>query len=191
MQRSFQNGKLSRIIIDEAHCVSEWGHDFRPDYKMLGALKSKLPGVQIMALTATATPRVRRDIRNILQINEAYTFMQSFNRPNLRYEVRKKEKKKSAENIATFIKENYPGETGIIYCLSKNRCEEMAAKMQDFKIKALPYHAGLDDQTRKFNQDQWSNDKTHVIVATIAFGMGINKPDGNLLRSSASSSFFH
>ncbi|EKX42094.1 BLM RecQ DNA helicase family member, partial [Guillardia theta CCMP2712] len=177
MQRSFQNGKLSRIIIDEAHCVSEWGHDFRPDYKMLGALKSKLPGVQIMALTATATPRVRRDIRNILQINEAYTFMQSFNRPNLRYEVRKKEKKKSAENIATFIKENYPGETGIIYCLSKNRCEEMAAKMQEFKIKALPYHAGLDDQTRKFNQDQWSNDKTHVIVATIAFGMGINKPD--------------
>ena len=176
MKRCRQNGKLDRIVVDEAHCVSEWGHDFRPDYKSLGNLKSELDGVPIMALTATATERVRTDIRGMLDIENSYLFVQSFNRPNLKYEVRPK-KKAYQQEIIEFIKKNYKDETGIIYCLSKQRCEDMADCLTKEGIRAKPYHAGLDDNVRRRNQDDWSNDKTHVICATIAFGMGINKPD--------------
>jgi RecQ family ATP-dependent DNA helicase len=176
MKRCRQNGFLNRVVIDEAHCVSEWGHDFRPDYKMLGTLKQELNNVPIMALTATATKRVRQDIRKILGIRHSYIFIQSFNRPNLIYEVRQK-KKNYQEELVNFIKENYRGETGIVYCLSKHRCEDMAECLNKEGIRAKPYHAGLDDDVRRANQDDWSNDKTHVICATIAFGMGINKPD--------------
>lgn len=176
MKRCRQNGMLSRVVIDEAHCVSEWGHDFRPDYKMLGSLKTELDNVPIMALTATATKRVRKDIRHILHIPDSYIFVQSFNRPNLMYEVRIK-KKAYQEDVIKFIKEKYKGETGIVYCLSKHRCEDMAESLTKEGINARPYHAGLDDEVRRRNQDDWSNDKIHVICATIAFGMGINKPD--------------
>jgi len=176
MQRCRQRGLLNRIVIDEAHCVSEWGHDFRPDYKMLGTLKRELNNVPIMALTATATKKVRKDIRRILGIEQSYIFVQSFNRPNLVYEVRSK-KKGFQEELVKFIKDNYPRETGIIYCLSKHRCEDMAECLNKEGISARAYHAGLDDHVRKSNQEKWSNDKTNVICATIAFGMGINKPD--------------
>lgn len=176
MKKCRSAGMLSRVVIDEAHCVSEWGHDFRPDYKMLGSLKTELDNVPIMALTATATSRVRKDIRQILHIPNSYIFVQSFNRPNLMYEVRIK-KKAYQEDVIKFIKEKYKGETGIVYCLSKHRCEDMAESLSKEGINARPYHAGLDDDVRRRNQDDWSNDKIHVICATIAFGMGINKPD--------------
>ena len=176
MAKCAQRGMLKRVVIDEAHCVSEWGHDFRPDYKLLGCLKEQLNGVSIMALTATATERVRTDIRRILDIPKSYMFIQSFNRPNLLYEVRQK-KKAYLEELIDFIKEKYKGETGIVYCLSKHRCEEMAESLSKAGIRAKPYHAGLDDEVRRKNQDDWSNDKVFVICATIAFGMGINKPD--------------
>ena len=176
MRQCRQNGRLSRVVVDEAHCVSEWGHDFRPDYKLLASLKQELDNVPIMALTATATQRVRKDIRAILNIPNSYIFCQSFNRPNLLYEVRSK-KKAYQEEIISFIKEKYRGETGIIYCISKLRCEDMAESLNKEGIRAKPYHAGLDEEIRRRNQDDWSNDKVHVICATIAFGMGINKPD--------------
>ena len=169
-------GRLNRVVIDEAHCVSEWGHDFRPDYKLLSLLKPELDNVPLMALTATANLRVRKDIRGILAMQDSYIFKQSFNRPNLNYQVRSK-KKGYQEEIVTFIKDSYKGETGIIYCISKQRCEDMADCLQREGIRAKPYHAGLDDDVRRQNQEDWSNDKIHVICATIAFGMGINKPD--------------
>ena len=176
MKKCRQNGQLDRVVIDEAHCVSEWGHDFRPDYKTLANLKTELDNVPIMALTATATRRVRRDIRTILNIPKCYLFIQSFNRPNLRYEVRPK-KKAYQEELIKLIKEKYRKQTGIIYCISKSRCEDMATALSNEGIRARPYHAGLGDEERKKNQHAWSNDKVDVICATIAFGMGINKPD--------------
>ena len=141
MEQCNRNGRLQRIVIDEAHCVSEWGHDFRPDYKKLSNIKTLFKNVPIMALTATAKPLVRADIRNILQISKSHMFIQSFNRANLEYEVRKKEKKKSTENIVAFIKQRM-GQTGIVYCLSKHRCEDLAEKLRDAHINAAPYHAG-------------------------------------------------
>ncbi len=165
---------LSAFAIDEAHCVSEWGHDFRPEYRQLSFLRSRFPTVPIIALTATATHRVRDDIVKQLNLHNSIIHVSSFNRPNLYYEVRPKTKT-TYQEIVKQIKQT-PG-AGIIYCLSRKRVEEVATKLKLDGIKALPYHAGLDNETRKQNQTDFIRDNAQVIVATIAFGMGINKPD--------------
>ncbi len=168
--------KISFYAIDEAHCISEWGHDFRPEYRRLrpiiDAIGQKVP---VMALTATATPKVQQDILKNLQMTKATVFKSSFNRPNLYYEVRPKTKN-VVKDIIKFIKLN-TGKSGIVYCLSRKKVEEMAASLQVNGIKALPYHAGMDSVTRAQNQDKFLMEEVDVIVATIAFGMGIDKPD--------------
>jgi ATP-dependent DNA helicase RecQ len=165
---------LSAFAIDEAHCVSEWGHDFRPEYRQLSVLRSRYPTVPIIALTATATHRVREDIVQQLNLDQARVHVSSFNRPNLYYEVRPKTKT-AYQEVVKHIKET-PG-AGIIYCLSRKRVEEVAAKLKQDGIAALPYHAGLNAETRQKNQTRFIRDDVRVMVATIAFGMGINKPD--------------
>ncbi|MFA7082472.1 MAG: DNA helicase RecQ [Bacteroidales bacterium] len=170
---------ISFYAIDEAHCISEWGHDFRPEYRRMKPIIDAIgQNVPIIALTATATPKVQQDIMKNLEINDANVFISSFNRPNLYYEIRTKPKKVVDMNreIIRFIKEN-DGKSGIIYCLSRKMVEELAATLVLNGIKALPYHAGLDAATRADNQDRFIMEKSDVIVATIAFGMGIDKPD--------------
>ena len=171
--------KLARIVIDEAHCVSQWGHDFRPDYKLLGEVRQQFRGVPVMALTATATENVKADVIHNLGIQGCEVLTQSFNRPNLTYEVRSKGKAKDVlESIASTIKDFYPNQTGIVYCLSRQNCEKTAEKLRDdFGIKAQHYHAGMDPQAKHGVQKGWQSGEHHVIVATIAFGMGIDKPD--------------
>ena len=168
--------KISFIAIDEAHCISEWGHDFRPEYRRLrpiiNAIDETLP---IIALTATATVKVQNDIMKNLEIMDAKVFKSSFDRPNLYYEVRPKTKD-VIKDIIKYIKQN-PGKSGIVYCLSRKKVEELAETLVINGIRALPYHAGLDSQTRKENQDKFLMEEVDVIVATIAFGMGIDKPD--------------
>ena len=168
--------KISFLAIDEAHCISEWGHDFRPEYRNLrlfiDQINQKTP---IIALTATATPKVQDDIIKNLKITDANIFKSSFNRPNLYYEVRTKTSQVDFD-IIKFIKGN-SGKSGIVYCLSRKRVEELAEALQVNGINALPYHAGLDSKTRVINQDNFLNEDCDVIVATIAFGMGIDKPD--------------
>ena len=172
----FRSVKISFFAIDEVHCISEWGHDFRPEYRrirpIVDAIGQKVP---IIALTATATPKVQQDILKNLCMTNANLFKTSFNRPNLYYEVRHKDKDVVKE-IIKYIKNNQ-GKSGIIYCLSRKRVEEMAAVLAINNIKVLPYHAGLDSNTRKRNQDMFLMEEVDVIVATIAFGMGIDKPD--------------
>ena len=171
--------KISFFAIDEAHCISEWGHDFRPEYRRLrDAIKAINPGVPILTLTASATPKVQQDIIKNLGMENAKTFISSFNRPNLYYEVRPKptEPMQLHKEIIRFIKEN-PGKSGIIYCLTRKRVEEIAELLVINGIKALPYHAGLDNKVRAENQDKFLMEEVDVIVATIAFGMGIDKPD--------------
>lgn len=167
---------ISFVAIDEAHCISEWGHDFRPEYRRLrpiiNAIDKKLP---IIALTATATQKVQQDILKNLEIQDAKVFKSSFDRPNLYYEVRPKTKD-VVKDIIKYIKSN-AGKSGIVYCLSRKKVEELADTLAVNGIKALPYHAGLDSQTRKDNQDKFLMEEVDVIVATIAFGMGIDKPD--------------
>ncbi|MBE9009772.1 DNA helicase RecQ [Pseudanabaenaceae cyanobacterium LEGE 13415] len=165
---------ISAFAIDEAHCVSEWGHDFRPEYRQLSVLRSRYPNIPIIALTATATERVREDIVQQLNLHQPRIHVSSFNRTNLYYEVRPKTKTVYQEVVKS-IKET-PG-SGIIYCLSRKRVEEIATRLKQDGISALPYHAGLDNATRKENQTRFIRDDVRVIVATIAFGMGINKPD--------------
>ena len=168
--------KLSFLAVDEAHCISEWGHDFRPDYRnlrfMLKQIDQDLP---VIALTATATPKVQEDILKNLQITDAKLFKASFNRPNLYYEVRPKTEQVEID-IIKFIRER-KGKSGIIYCLSRKKVEELAQTLQVNDIKAIPYHAGLDAKTRAKNQDAFLKEECEVVVATIAFGMGIDKPD--------------
>ncbi|MBW7848246.1 MAG: DNA helicase RecQ [Bacteroidales bacterium] len=168
--------KISFFAIDEAHCISEWGHDFRPEYRRLrpimNAIDKKLP---VIALTATATLKVQQDILKNLEIPNAKVFKSSFDRPNLYYEVRPKTSDVSKE-IIKYIKNN-PGKSGIVYCLSRKKVEEIAETLVVNGIRALPYHAGLDGATRRLNQDQFLMEEAEVIVATIAFGMGIDKPD--------------
>ncbi|OCL04305.1 hypothetical protein AOQ84DRAFT_442177 [Glonium stellatum] len=170
-------GRLARIVIDEAHCVSQWGHDFRPDYKALGEVRRQFIGVPVMALTATATENVKADVMYNLGIQGCEVFTQSFNRPNLSYEIRRKGKD-ILSSIAQTIKEKYKNMSGIVYCLSRKSCEEIAGKLRDeYRIKAHHYHAGMEPQDRSAIQKQWQKGVYHVIVATIAFGMGIDKPD--------------
>ena len=167
--------KISFYAIDEAHCISEWGHDFRPEYRRIRPIINELGKAPIIALTATATTKVRDDIKKNLGIQNAPDFKSSFNRPNLYYEVRSKTKDVDKE-IIKFIKSN-PGKSGIIYCLSRNKVEELAEILQTNDIPAKPYHAGMDSAVRSQTQDDFIMEKIDVIVATIAFGMGIDKPD--------------
>ncbi|XP_070299167.1 recQ-like DNA helicase BLM isoform X3 [Salvelinus sp. IW2-2015] len=178
LQNLYERGLLARFVIDEAHCVSQWGHDFRPDYKRMYELRQKFPKVPIMALTATATPRVQKDILNQLQMTQPQVFTMSFNRNNLKYAVLPKKPKKVDEDCIDWIKKNYPRGSGIVYCLSRNDCDNMADSLQRAGILALAYHAGINDKDREYVQTKWINqDGCQVICATIAFGMGIDKPD--------------
>ena len=171
----FKELKISFVAVDEAHCISEWGHDFRPEYRrikqMIKGISSEIP---VMALTATATPKVQGDIQKNLGMTDAKVFKASFNRPNLFYEVRPKVD--VLKQVILFVKERI-GKSGVIYCLSRKKVEELAETLQVNGIKALPYHAGFDSGTRARNQDMFLNEEVDVIVATIAFGMGIDKPD--------------
>ncbi|MGM0648581.1 MAG: DNA helicase RecQ [Bacteroidota bacterium] len=172
----FKKVKISFFAVDEAHCISEWGHDFRPEYRRLRPTITAIgQDVPVIALTATATPKVQEDILKNLEIPKADVYISSFNRPNLYYEVRPKTKN-VIPDIIKFIKER-PGKSGIVYCLSRKKVEEIAETLQVNGIKALPYHAGLDSATRVKNQDMFLMEQADVIVATIAFGMGIDKPD--------------
>ncbi|MCX2837519.1 ATP-dependent DNA helicase [Salinimicrobium sp. MT39] len=168
--------QISFLAIDEAHCISEWGHDFRPEYRNLRHIVKRIgDDIPIIGLTATATPKVQEDILKNLAITDANTFKASFNRPNLYYEIRPKTKNVDAD-IIRFIKQNQ-GKSGIIYCLSRKRVEELAQTLQVNGISAVPYHAGLDAKTRSRHQDMFLMEEVDVVVATIAFGMGIDKPD--------------
>ena len=169
-----QQAKIAFYAIDEAHCISEWGHDFRPEYRKIRPMVDKIGRAPIIALTATATPKVQHDIQKNLNILDANVFKSSFNRPNLYYEVRPK--KNATKEIIKFIKNN-PGKSGIVYCLSRKKVEELAETLKVNGIKALPYHAGMDSATRSSTQDKFLMEDIDVIVATIAFGMGIDKPD--------------
>ena len=175
----YRRNRLARIVIDEAHCVSQWGHDFRPDYKLLGEVRQQFRGVPVMALTATATENVKVDVIHNLGIDNCEVFTQSFNRPNLIYEVRNKGKGKEVlESMATIINGSYKDQSGIIYCLSRQNCENIAKKLRDdYSIKAHHYHAGLEPAEKMTIQKEWQAGEYNVIVATIAFGMGIDKPD--------------
>ena len=169
-----KNAKLSFVAVDEAHCISEWGHDFRPEYRRIKDIIEQIENLPIIALTATATPKVKQDIVKNLKMDDAGVFKSSFNRVNLYYEVRPKVHAK--KNIIKFIKDN-KGKSGIIYCLSRKKVEEIAELLTVNGIKAAPYHAGLEASVRNRHQDQFLNEELDVIVATIAFGMGIDKPD--------------
>ena len=165
---------VSFVAIDEAHCISEWGHDFRPEYRRIKSMIQNLGNMPVIALTATATPKVQIDIQKNLQMEEADVFISSFNRKNLYYEVRPK--KETKKQLVKFLKD-HKGKSGIIYCLSRKKVEEIAQLLNVNGFKAAPYHAGLDPDVRMKNQDDFLNEEVDIIVATIAFGMGIDKPD--------------
>ncbi|MCB9262153.1 MAG: DNA helicase RecQ [Flavobacteriales bacterium] len=169
--------KVSFVAVDEAHCISEWGHDFRPEYRRIKQIIKAIDDVPVVALTATATPKVQHDIQKNLNMLDAQVFKSSFNRTNLYYEVKAKGKKGQAlKDILSFIN-RHPGKSGIIYCLSRKKVEEISEILVANGVRALPYHAGLDAKTRSSHQDQFLMEEADVIVATIAFGMGIDKPD--------------
>jgi ATP-dependent DNA helicase RecQ len=170
--------KISFYAVDEAHCISEWGHDFRPEYRRIRPIISEIGEAPVIALTATATPKVQHDIQKTMGMLDAHVFKSSFNRPNLYYEVRPKIN--ASKEIIKILKENV-GKSAIIYCLSRKKVEELAEILVVNNIKALPYHAGMDAGTRSGNQDKFLHEDVDVIVATIAFGMGIDKPDVRLV----------
>ena len=172
-----RRGKLARVVVDEAHCVSQWGHDFRPDYKTLGTLKRRFPGTPWVALTATATEKVRLDVQLNLDMLRAKTFTQSFNRPNLNYQVFPKTKSVLEDIVQICQRPEYANKTGIIYCLSRQNCEQTAEKLRARGIRAQHFHAGLQADEKIRLQKGWQARNFNVIVATIAFGMGIDKPD--------------
>lgn len=174
-----KRNKLARVVIDEAHCVSQWGHDFRPDYKALGDVRRQFPGVPVIALTATATENVKVDVIHNLGMEGCEVFTQSFNRPNLTYEVRIKGKVNDAlDDIARTINTFHNGQSGIVYCMSRKNCEKIAEQLRKaYGIRAKHYHAGMDAQDKIDVQKRWQAGDCNVIVATIAFGMGIDKPD--------------
>jgi ATP-dependent DNA helicase RecQ len=171
---ALQQWKVNRIAIDEAHCISEWGHDFRPEYRQLAELRGRFPNLPMMALTATATERVRRDIVAQLRLREPRCYVASFNRPNLIYRVSAKQR--AYEQVVALIQAR-PEESGIVYCQARKTAEELAGRLARDGVKAAPYHAGLDDPVRAEHQERFLRDETRVICATIAFGMGINKPN--------------
>jgi ATP-dependent DNA helicase RecQ len=164
---------ITAFVIDEAHCVSEWGHDFRPDYRQLAQLRRRHPGIPMLCFTATATPRVRTDIARQLALRTPAMHLTSFNRPNLHYEVRRKSQHSYRELLARAQR----GGAGIVYCLSRRRVDELAEKLRGDGLRARPYHAGLDARVRHDHQESFIRDDVQIIVATVAFGMGINKPD--------------
>jgi ATP-dependent DNA helicase RecQ len=175
LEALFARGQLSMFAIDEAHCVSQWGHDFRPEYRALTVLHERFPGVPRMALTATADALTRDDILERLQLEEARAFVSSFDRPNIRYTI--EEKRDSTLQLLRFIEREHEGDAGIVYCQSRRKVEDMAQTLLDAGINALPYHAGLDNKIRQKHQDRFLREDGIVMVATIAFGMGIDKPD--------------
>ncbi|XP_048185494.1 Bloom syndrome protein [Perognathus longimembris pacificus] len=178
LENLYERKLLARFVIDEAHCVSQWGHDFRQDYKRMNMLRQKFPSVPVMALTATANPRVQKDILTQLKILSPQVFSMSFNRHNLKYYVLPKKPKKVAFDCLEWIRKHHPYDSGIIYCLSRRECDTMADTLQKDGLAALSYHAGLSDSARDEVQHKWINqDGCQVICATIAFGMGIDKPD--------------
>src|SRR6266700_5932324 len=170
-----EHAGLSLLAVDEAHCVSEWGHDFRPEYRQLGRLRQRYPDVPMLALTATATERVRDDILTQLKLRDPLVHIASFDRPNIYYEVRPKHKASYGE-LLQLLREQ-PESSIIIYCQSRKGVDELSAVLARDGINALPYHAGLDTEQRNENQQRFTRDDVPVMVATIAFGMGINKPD--------------
>src|SRR3569832_477224 len=170
-----ENGMLSLFAIDEAHCVSQWGHDFRPEYRALTVLHERYPDVPRIALTATADAITREDIVERLQLGEARQFVSSFDRPNISYTI--VEKKEPSAQLLRFIQREHEGDAGIVYCQTRKRVEETAAWLEQQGLRALPYHAGLDATIRQRHQDRFLREDAIVMVATIAFGMGIDKPD--------------
>ncbi|XP_039758465.1 Bloom syndrome protein homolog [Pararge aegeria] len=173
----YRRDKLARFVVDEAHCVSQWGHDFRPDYKRLHMLRDRFPSTTIMALTATATPRVRLDILHQLKVRNCKWFLCSFNRPNLAYRILEKKPKSVNQDVANLIKQKFFRDSGIVYCLSRKECEGLALDLRKVGVQAAAYHAGLADKKREEVQTGWLADRYKVICATIAFGMGVDKAD--------------
>lgn len=180
LEKTYEGGRLSRIVIDEVHCTSQWGHDFRPDYKILGILKRQFPGVPILGLTATATTKVVHDVKKILGLREdCVIFKASFNRPNLFYEVRHKPSKhdECMDEIQKLLTQKFPGQSGIVYCFSRKDSVTIASSLMSRGIKAACYHGDLDGKSRSQVHRAWTSNKIQVVVATVAFGMGIDKPD--------------
>ncbi|WP_075179968.1 DNA helicase RecQ [Neptunomonas phycophila] len=170
-----QQAEISLFAIDEAHCVSQWGHDFRPEYLKLAALGASFPGVPRIALTATADPRTQQEIVSRLGLVDAHIYVQGFDRPNIRYRIA--QKNRAREQLLQFIKTEHPRDAGVVYCLSRKRVEETSAWLADQGFNALPYHAGLSNELRQHNQHRFLTEESVIMVATVAFGMGIDKPN--------------
>ncbi|KAJ8925777.1 hypothetical protein NQ315_009627 [Exocentrus adspersus] len=173
----YRRGKLARFVIDEGHCLSLWGHDFRPDYKKLSVLRDKYSDIQMLSFTATATKQVETDVIVNLKLRNVKKFIQSFNRPNIKYQVHEKDEDMAVHEIINLIRRKFFRKSGIVYCLTRKDCVVLSRYLRNFNISAKPYHAGLDMKVRQDTQREWMQDQFHVIVSTIAFGMGIDKPD--------------